>query len=255
MRLFLLLVVLSGHAAAQTNTERADVRELRRDALVNAQEISERGQPPVELRLTLGVAYTDAESGERRWATPFQWRQRFNEQRSWLKFSGDGIVSSESDEGHRSGFANLNFVLGHQLAKGLRGWAGGTLASAGEVGSEHGRFRAGASYEHALYGPWSGQIEGQLVRFNTEPVPDESRVRRQLLGQLVYSLDTRTLVLGQLERAYRPGVNSGTAASLAYQQPVGRTSGGVVLGVATLTRGLSEGARDTTIELDASFRF
>ena len=188
--------------AAQTTADRADVRELRRDALVSAQESAERDRLPVDFRLILGMAYTDTESGERRLATPFQWRARFNERKSYIKFSGDG----------------------------LRGWVGVTLPSGGEVGSSDGRTRVGASYEHVLYGPWSAQIEGQLVRFLSDPEPGESALRRQLLGQIVYSFDSNTLVLGQLERAYRPGV-------------------------ATLSRGLSDRAHDTTIELDIGLRF
>lgn len=45
------------------------MRELRRDSIVSAQE---RAEPRlVDYRLLLGAAYTDAERGERRWATPF----------------------------------------------------------------------------------------------------------------------------------------------------------------------------------------
>ena len=241
-------------AAAQT-ADRSDARELRGDALLSAQESAERGRPPVDYRILLGAAYTDAESGERRWATPFQLRVRFNERKSYLKFSGDGLVSSRSDEGELSGLANLHVVLGHRLAEGVRGWAGVTLPTGGEVGSSHGRIRVGASYEHEIYGPWSAQIKGQLVRFNADPEPGESRMRRQLLGQLVYGFDPYTLLLGQLERIYRPGVAGATIASLGYQKPIGRTAGGVTLGIVTLSRGLSAGGHDTTIELDIGLRY
>jgi hypothetical protein len=83
---------MSLHAAAQTTPERgerADVRELRRDGLVTAQEQAERHRP-VDYKLLVGAAYTDAESGETRWATPFQFRARFNERRTFVKVSGDG---------------------------------------------------------------------------------------------------------------------------------------------------------------------
>jgi len=255
--LFCLLLSLSLEAAAQTaaeRAERADVRELRRDGLLAAQAFAERFRP-VDYKLLLGAAYTDAESGERRWATPFQFRARFNERRTFLKLSGDGYVASRSDDGNASGLANVNVGVSHQLAEGLRGALGVTLPTGGEVGSHRGRERVGLSYAHALWGGWSAELEAQLVRFNADPAPGESRVRRQALVQVAYNFDPSTLALVQLERAYRPGVSSASVATVGYQMPVGRTAGGVALGVATFSRGLTAGTRDNTIELDVCLRF
>jgi hypothetical protein len=111
------------------------------------------------------------------------------------------------------------------------------------------------SYERALWRQWSGAIEGQLVRYDADPEPGESRIRRQLLGQVAYNFDSDTLALVQLERSYRPGVTSASVASVGYQMAIGRTSAGPVLGVLTVSHGLTSGTQDNTIELDVCLRF
>ena len=113
----------------------------------------------------------------------------------------------------------------------------------------------GLSYERTLYGPWSGGIEFQLVRYDADPDPGESRVRRQGLVQAAYNFEDSKLVVVQLERLYRPGVTSATVASFGYQMPIWRNAAGPVLGVATLSRGLSPNLHDTTLELDVCVRF
>jgi hypothetical protein len=255
--LWFLLLLPSLHAAGQTaeRAERGDARELRRDGLLAAQEQAERGRPPVDQRLLLGVAYTDAESGERRWAIPFEYRVRFNERRTYLKASGDGYVDSRSDEGDASGLANVNLAVTHRLAEGWRGTLGITLPTGGEVGSERGRERVGLSYERDLWERWSGLIKLQLVRYDADPEPGESRMRRQGLVQIAYTFDADTLALAQFERFHRPGVTSASVATLGYQMSVGRTASGPVVGALTFSRGLSEGLRDTTIELDVCLKF
>jgi hypothetical protein len=260
MRLLSLLSVLSFNALAQTSVERAEraeVRELRRASVLTAQEIAE--PRPVDYKLLLGAAYTDAESGERRWATPFEFRLRFNDRRTYFKVSGDGYVDSrptaDDETDPASGLANVNVGVGHRLAEGWRGFVGLTIPTQGEVGSQRGRERVSLSYEHALWGRWHGLVKAQLVRFDADPQPGESRYRRQGLVQLAYSFDPFTLALVELERAARPGAGSASAATVGYQMPIGRTAGGPLLGIASYSRGLTAGARDHTIELDVCFRF
>ena len=256
MRLLYLLALLSLNAAAQTDRpERGDARELRRGGLLAAQESAERHRRPVDYRLLLGVAHTDAESGEERWATPFEYRVRFNEYRTYVKVSGDGYIDSRSDEGHATGLANVNVGVTHQIAAGLRGTLGVTVPTGGEAGSEQGRERATLSYEHDLWGPWSGLVKVQLVRYDADPDPGQARVRRQALAQVAYTFDADTLLLAQLERFYRPGVIGASAASLGYQAPIGGNARGPVLGVLTYSRGLSDGRHDDTIEFDVCWRF
>jgi len=256
MRLLWLLCLLSFEAAAQTaneRPERSDVRELRRDALLGAQEFVEH--PTVDYKLLLGAAYTDAESGATAWATPFYFRVRFNERKTFFKVSGDGYVQTRTNEGEAAGLANVNLAIAHTLLEGLRGTLGITIPSGSAVGSEQGRERVGLSYERTLYGPWSGGIEFQLVRYDADPDPGESRVRRQGLVQAAYNFEHSKLVVVQLERLYRPGVTSATVASFGYQMPIWRNAAGPVLGVATLSRGLSPNLHDTTLELDVCVRF
>jgi hypothetical protein len=260
LRCLCVLLLPALDAAAQTaevpeRPERGDLRELRRDALLEAQEFADRFRP-VGYKLLLGLAYTDAQSGEERWATPFQFRVRFNEHKTYFKVSGDGYVDSRSEaEGELSGIANLNLWLGRSFAEGWRGALGVTVPTGGEVGSERGRERASLSYERELWRSWSAMIQAQLVYFNAAPEEGDSRVRRQLLGQLAYAFDPLTLAFAQLERAYRPGVSAATVASAGYQMPIGRTAGGAVLGIASFAHGLTAGVRDNTLEIDVCWRF
>ena len=254
MRAFALALLLAAEAAAQT-PDRTEVRDLRRDGLFTAQQAAERDRP-VEYRMLAGVAYTDAENGERRWATPYQLRIHFNDQKTYLKFSGDGLVSSRTDEGEASGLANINIGIGHRLAKGLRGTFGVMMPTAGEVGSQHGRARAGLSYEHSFTERWGGGIEAQVVRYADDPDPGESRIRRQALVQASYDFQAHSqLALVQFERIYRPGVSSASVVTASYQRAIGRIGGHPLLGIAALSHGLTAGREDTTLELDASWRF
>jgi hypothetical protein len=254
MRAFALALLLAAEAAAQTAPDRTEVRDLRRDGLITAQEAAEADRP-VDYKMLVGVAYTDAENGERRWATPFQLRLRFNDRKTYLKFSGDGLVYSHTDEGEASGVANINIGIGHRFAEGLRGTFGVMMPTAGEVGSQHGRARAGLSYERNLYGKWNGAIEAQVVRYADDPDPGESRIRRQGLVQASYAFNPDTLALLQFERIYRPGVSSASVVTAGYQRAIGRTARGPLLGIATLSQGLTAGREDTTLELDVSWRF
>ena len=134
MRLLWLLCLLSFEAAAQTaneRPERSDVRELRRDALLGAQEFVEH--PTVDYKLLLGAAYTDAESGATAWATPFYFRVRFNERKTFFKVSGDGYVQTRTNEGEAAGLANVNLAIAHTLLEGLRGTLGITIPSGSAV--------------------------------------------------------------------------------------------------------------------------
>jgi hypothetical protein len=249
VRLFYLLAAVSFGAAGQSALQ--DDR-LGRDSAVAAQDRVER--PQRDYKLQLGVAYTEAAGGERTWATPFYFRARFNERRTFVKLTGDGYVASRSDEGRLEGIANVNASLVHRLAEGLRGEVGITIPTGGDAGSRRGRERVGMSYERTLSGPWTGLAGARLVRYDADPGPNESRIRRQGLLQLAYSFDASTLAFGQLERAYRPGVNSATAAAVGYQWPVGRSAAGPTLAILTFARGLSRGAHDSTLELGFSLR-
>jgi hypothetical protein len=255
MRALALALLLAAEAAAQTAPDRTEVRELRRDGLITAQEAAEADRP-VDYKMLAGVAYTEAENGERRWATPYQLRIRFNRGKTYLKFSGDGLVSSRTDEGEASGLANINIGIGHRLAKGLRGTFGVMMPTAGEVGSQHGRARAGLSYEYEFTKQWHAAIEAQVARYADDPDPGESRIRRQGLVQGSYVFHGDTLALVQFERIYRPGVSSASVVTVGYQRPIGQTARGrPVLGIATLSHGLTAGREDTTLELDVSWRF
>jgi hypothetical protein len=234
--------------------------ELRRDARLTAQDLTElrSAEPPppgIDWKLTVGVAATDAENGNARWSTPFQLRALFNEGRTAFKLSGDGFSRERSIDGTASGLNDLNATLTQALAEGFLGEIGVTVPSGGDAGSSAGRERLGAIYNRSLSRRWDGQIQARLVRFEADPQPGVSRIRRQGLVQLAYNFDApRTVMVFQLLRYYRPGVGALSQAVVAYEAPLQEKKRPPV-GAISFTRGLSVGARDDTLEFDVSFRF
>lgn len=235
-------------------------REIRQDARLTAQDLTELGSlekppPGVDWRLTAGAARTFGEDGSRQWSTPFQLRALFDKGRTALKVSGDGISSVRTADGSLSGLGDVNVVLSHRFSAGLIGEIGLTLPAGGEVGSDAGRKRIGAAYNGHIAGRWDGQVRYRMVRFDGSPAPGLSRVRHQGLVQAAYNFSApRTSLTLQLARNYRAGAGGATQAAAIYEYPLVDAKRPPV-GAFSLTRGLTAGARDTTLEYDISIRF
>lgn len=246
-----LALALAPDAAAQVS----DASGLRLDARVTAHDQAEAPRPGIDWKLTAGVAAIDAESGERRWATPFQLRARFNEGRTAIKISGDGYSRLRSEDGTLSGFNDVTVAVNQALTRSLIAEAGVTVPAGGEVGSEEGRERFGLIYNRALTSRWEAQARGRLTHYEANPAPGVSHFRRQGLLQLAYNLDTpRSDVLLQVIRSYRPGSWQATAAGMAYERPL-REGSRPPMAALGFTRGLTTGAHDNTYEVAFSLRF
>ncbi|MEO8142777.1 MAG: hypothetical protein ABI654_01045 [Betaproteobacteria bacterium] len=209
----------------------------------------------MDWRLTAGAARTFNQDGARQWSTPFQLRALFDRGRSAFKVSGDGISSVRAADGNRSGLSDVNVVLSRALAVGLIGEVGLTMPAGGEVGSDAGRKRIGAAYNRHLAGHWDAQVQYRLVRFDADQPAGVSRFRHHGLLQAAYNFDTpRTALTFQIARNYRHGAGGATQAAATFEYPL-REGKRPPIGALGLTRGLSAGSRDTTLEIDVSIRF
>ena len=249
-------------AAAQTAVESvagSDARSLRRDARLTVQDLTElraRPAPPgIDWKLTLGLATTDAENGGKRWATPFQLRARFNEGRTAFKLSGDGYSHLHAQSRTTAGITDLNAIATQLVTEDLLAEVGVTLPARGEAGSSAGRERIGLAYNRVLSRHWEAQVRARLVRYDTDPRPGVSRIRRQGLVQVAYNFDApHTDLLFQLLRNYRPGSSSASQAAIIYEFPLEQKRRPAI-GAIGFTRGLSPHVRDNTLEFDVSVRF
>lgn len=232
---------------------------LRRDARLEASDLSEmhifKALAAIDWKLTVGLAETHAENGERITSTPFQLRARFNEGRTALKLTGSGYASVRSADGTATGLSDVNVMLTQLVTPELVAEAGVTVPSGGEVGSLEARKRAGAIYNHVFTPRWEGQVHGRLTYYDGELKPGVGRVRSQGLVQAAYNLDTpRSDVLFQLLRSYRANSTSGSAVAVAYEFPLEQRRRPPMLAL-SFARGITSGAHDNSIELDISVRF
>ena len=232
---------------------------LRRDARLEARDFSEmhlfKAVAAIDWKLTLGLAETHAESGDRITSTPFQLRARFNEGRTALKLTGSGYASVRSADGAATGPSDVNVMLTQLVAPGLVGEAGVTVPSGGEVGSLNARKRAGAIYNYAFTSRWEGQVHGRLTYYDGELKPGVGRVRSQGLVQAAYNLDTpHSDVLFQLLRSYRANATSGSAVAVAYEFALEQRRRPPMAAI-SFAHGITSGAHDNSVEFDVSVRF
>jgi hypothetical protein len=239
-------------ARADEPTLRSNIG-LRRDTRLQAHDFAElrvvKALREVDWKLTLGIADTHAENGDRVTSTPFQLRARFNEGRTALKVSGSGYSRLRSEEGTVTGFNDVNVMLTQLIAKELVAEAGLSVPAGGELGGSEARERLGAIYNHVFSRRWEGQVHGRLTHYEV------GGVRSQGLVQVAYNLDTpHSDVLFQLLRSYRRASTSGTSAALVYEFPLQQKRRPPMAAV-SLVRGLTSGAHDNTVEFDLSLRF
>jgi hypothetical protein len=258
----LALIAVSSCAQAQEASERLIRSDtgLRRDARLEARDLGElpafAALRAVDWKLTLGIARTAAESGDRITSTPFQLRARFNEGRTAVKLTGTGYSSIRSDqEGSLSGFNDVFLMLTQCLSNELVAEGGVGVPAGGEVGSLHNRERLGAIYNHPFTPRWEGQLHGRVTYYNGDLKPGVSHARSQGLAQVTYNLDTpRSDVVVQIVRSYRAGSTSASSVAVVYEFPVAQQRRPPMAAV-SFTRGVTSDTHDNTIELDLSLRF
>ena len=249
-----MLVVQCGARAqvAESVSDRLETSALRQE--VPAALFEAKAQPGVQMSVTGGLSYTDAEAGSETFSTPFTLKAAFNQGKTSARISGDGYQSVDSGASTKSGVADILAALSHQYAfqsGSLTGEVGLVLPTGGEVGSSKSRQRISAAYSTPLSAAWSAVMLGRLTRNSADPAPGASRITRTLSGELGYRFQEVNDVAFSLARSYRPGAGGTSQAGLSYSR---KLSTGTKV-VAGYVRGFTTGAESDNVYASVSLPF
>ena len=256
------IIVLAGPATAvaqvsEALVERLEARTFQAETrMLETQEIlAVTDQAPEKWEASVGLAYTDGESGTQTWVTPFVVSRAFNNERSTFRFSGPGVVDTESNGASKSGIGDVTAALVHTLYKGqggavLSGDLALTVPTGGDVGSKNAKERIGGSFRRPLSENWTGTGSLKVTRHNGTLRAGVGRTSQSALLQGSYKFSKVRKAIVQLQRSYREGVGGTNALAGTYGFPIGGFAGSV-----SYSRGLTAGARDNSIQFDLGFKF
>jgi len=241
---------------AESISDRLETNSLRQEVPMALLEA--KAQPGLQMSVSGGLSYTDAEAGSETFSTPFTLKATFNEGKTSARLSGDGYQSIDSGASTASGLADLLAAVSHQLyafesvSGKLFGEAGLTFPTGGDVGSSKSRQRVGASYAMPLTDAWSAVLLGRLTRASADPAPGVSRVTRTVSGEVGYKFLAVNDVAFSLARSHRSGAGGNSQAGLTYNRKLAtagiRVTGGYV-------RGFTSGAESDTVYASITLPF
>jgi hypothetical protein len=255
------LAILAVHGSAwsqiaESISDRLETSALRQE--VPMAVLEKKDQRGVQMSVTGGLSYSDAEAGTETFSTPFSLKATFNEGKTSARLSGDGYQSVDSGASTASGVADILALVSHRLytfpslgAK-LVGEAGFTFPTGGEVGSSKSRQRVGASYAMTLTDAWSAVVLGRLTRASADPAPGTSRVARTVSGEVGYKFRQVNDVALSLARSYRPGASGNSQAGVTYSRKLSPAGTGVTGGY---VRGFTSGAESDTVYASIALPF
>lgn len=231
--------------------ERRDQESMRKSAA--AAEIR-----ATKYDLTIGLAYTEADGDGHSVNTPFEFAATLPDAgKTTFKVFGDGYTRVSSPDGTASGLSDLTLSASHSFFPAtprLRLGLGLKVGTGGEVGSDSDALFGTASYGMDLGGRVSGGASAK-VRRDLGGVP--SGVSRTVLSgslQLVYSLPEGSklaTVFCQIGRARREGASGVSFVVVGSDFSINPTWGATL----SLVKGITSGARDTSVEIDFSRSF
>lgn len=201
------------------------------------------------LTVQLGVAHDQDEAGARAWTTPFDltWAAAGG---AWgAELSGDGVARQRDAEGTRaSGLADVVAAAWWQPSTRVTLWAEFLLPTHGEVGSTDGAQALRLQVETPTSGAgWSATLQGAVSRDNA-PAEGARRYGQTLSAWLGKALGGDVTAGLSATRSWQGGAPGTTDLGGDLEFPLaGRTA------TLRLTRGISAGARHTTIGFDLRF--
>lgn len=255
------LVLMPAHGvetgdAAGARSERSSLREDRPD---RGRRVLERKAAPSSATiwdLTLGVAYTDAEDGSHAVNAPFELVARWEGSPFKLRLFGDGPTRISGGGASASGMSDVTVTGSYAYA--LTGaklvFSGGaTLPAHGDVGGKHVKPRAAVT--------WAGDASAELhlrlgvgvVRVGGDLGAGQSRIGKSLTATLGADVawGPFNAAMLQLIRTHRSGVGGSSTLVGALDLPL---SDKTTIST-SVARGLTRGAKDTTLELDWAHTF
>ena len=213
-------------------------------------------KPTIEWEATIGAGYTHGEDGSKTWNAPFEVLVKWNEGATKIKLGGDGYTRSEQGQDVASGVSDLRLTLTHRLLKwedkaSLSGNMALVLPTAGDVGARTAQQRLGLSYLNNFNASWSWGVRGTGSHNNRTFKAGASASGLSGGANFAYSFDPeRTLTL-DISRSYRRGAGGASALSASFDFPLTNS----VVGSVGLSRGLTTGARDNSLEFDLNYAF
>jgi hypothetical protein len=200
---------------------------------------------------TLGAAYTDAENGTHTWSTPF----RIDASAGAMSYTlqGDGYVRPS---GGATGLADPTLLVRRNWAMEggkttLVGGGGVTFPVGGPVGGRKFSERVLAGVVQSLSDRWTGIVIGSLLRAEGAQANGRAAYLQVGVAQLQYAFDDATAGILQFVTVHRNGGGTSNQVTAELDFALGEKFTGALM----VTRGLTRGARDTTIEFDLSRPF
>jgi hypothetical protein len=213
--------------------------------------------PPVTIYdISVGAAYTHGEDGTNAWTTPLELDITLPDKVNVFKIKTDGYIHSVNQGETVSGLASLGFAASHAFKtsdgkSALRLGAGISVPTGGQVGGNTGAQSLSATVIRALNDKWTGVVALSESRRNAISTPGVSRYSSTGLGMIRYMVDGDHQWAFSVDRSVRRGAGGASEVSAEYDFPLTKILGGVL----TLTRGLTSGSRDNTIEFDVTYSF
>lgn len=197
---------------------------------------------------SLGLAYTDTESGDRAWNTP--WQIDWTDDTNTVTAQSDGYARVEG-AADISGFSDVWLVFKRkQLTfadEGSLSWsAGATVPVGGDIGSEYLKERVTVSYTSSS-APLQLTFSASLRRSEEADRADRNPYTQVLALQGVGKGWGGRPVFAQFVTAH-PNGSSGWSSTLVcgHMFRVNDKLSGMI----SIARGLRRGSRDTTLEVD-----
>jgi hypothetical protein len=236
---------------------RAESKLVRREATdLGLKAFAVKAVPPEKIAysLTLGIAYTDGEDTSKTWSTPFELDAQLTDRRTVLKIAGDGYTHVRSSGESASGLSKVILGASHAFPvsedKKLVLGGGVAIPTGGELGGSSASQYALVGFSALLSPQWQVTLVGKGIRSNASPASGVSRFAKAGVAQAKYLIGDNDIVFS-IDRSQRSGAGGQTNLGIGTDLQVTKT---YVLSLG-LTRGITAGTRDSTLELDISRDF
>lgn len=269
MRILLFLVVTSSIVAVSQMAYAGSVESsLISKSELRAERIKARNQASIlfgpkavapavtAYDLSVGAAYTGGEDSSKTWVTPVELDITLPDKLNVFSFQTDGYTNVNNQGRTESGLSSINLAASHSFKTSdghlaLNLGAGVSVPTGGSVGGSSSAQSLSVKIIQSITEKWIGEAALSEEHSNTTPAPGASNSANTGLFMLRYKVDSNYEWGFVIDRSVRGGAGGTTEISGEYDFPLTKVLGGVF----TLTRGLTVGSRDTTLEFDLTHSF
>jgi hypothetical protein len=255
----LALAALPAWAASPSDLSVTSARKARLSTqnlrLLIEKPAQDQPEPPPPFSVTFGLAFDQDEARTRATTTPILVSYDVPRMSGLtLQLLSDGYSRSSSPgESGTSGLADVELNVYKDFGWGLRFGGGASVPTGGEVGGSDATQHVRLVYSRKLpAGRWSTLSWVDLRHFD-ETEAGVGRHSTKLYAELSYSLADRTTLLAGVLRRWQRGAPTPATTDLSLELDfplLGKIDGALALG-----RGVSAGARHTSVEFNLTFAF